>query len=178
MERWYVARHKTAAADWALLNLRHQGFITLWPTFKQRVIRRNKAVIVKRPIFSGYLFIRFDIHDWHWQAINYTSGIIRLLPTHAEEPIPVPDEFIAALATREPSAPVIVEVLQRFHENEIVKILSGAFRGWLGKVISSGPRSTRLSVAAFGGRDTVVTVQTGDLIAAEEGAPSDAAAGH
>jgi hypothetical protein len=48
-DRWFAARHKSAAAKWGLLNLRHQGFVALWPTFDQRVVRRNKVIIVQAP---------------------------------------------------------------------------------------------------------------------------------
>jgi len=163
--RWFAARYRAQLARWALLNLRAQDFEALWPTYREVVIRRNRRVVVERPVFHGYLFVKFDLSGWRWRAINSTPGIIRLLPMGSEEPVALPAGFVEALQSREPSAPVVAEVIATFAANTIVRILAGAFYGKLGRVVSSAPRSTRLSVEAFGGRPTVMSVQTADLAA-------------
>jgi hypothetical protein len=58
---------------------------------------------------------------------------------------------------------LIVEAIQTFAANAIVKILGGAFAGRQGCVVSSGAKSTRLRLEAFAGRDTVLTLATADL---------------
>ena len=165
MDQWFAARYRAQSARWALLNLRHQDFEAFWPTWSETVIRRNRRVVVERPVFHGYLFVKFDLSGWRWRAINSTQGIIRLLPMGNEEPVALPVGFVEALQARAPSAPVVAETLQTFAQNAIVRILAGAFHGKSGRVITSGPRSTRLSVEAFGGRPTVMSVQTADLAA-------------
>ena len=165
MDQWFAARYRAQLARWALLNLRAQDFEALWPTYREVVIRRNRRVVVERPAFHGYLFVKFDLSGWRWRAINSTPGIIRLLPMGSEEPVALPAGFVEALQSREPSAPVVAEVIATFAANTIVRILAGAFYGKLGRVVSSAPRSTRLSVEAFGGRPTVMSVQTADLAA-------------
>jgi transcriptional antiterminator RfaH len=165
MDQWFAARYRAQLARWALLNLRAQDFEALWPTYREVVIRRNRRVVVERPVFHGYLFVKFDLSGWRWRAINSTPGIIRLLPMGSEEPVALPAGFVEALQSREPSAPVVAEVIATFAANTIVRILAGAFYGKLGRVVSSAPRSTRLSVEAFGGRPTVMSVQTADLAA-------------
>jgi hypothetical protein len=70
--------------------------------------------------------------------------------------------FVEGLQACEPRAPVIAEVIATFAADAIVRILAGAFHGKLGRVVSSGPRSTRLSVEAFG-RTTLLTTATVDL---------------
>ena len=160
-----MVRYRAQLARWALLNLRAQDFEALWPTYREVVIRRNRRVVVERPVFHGYLFVKFDLSGWRWRAINSTPGIIRLLPMGSEEPVALPAGFVEALQSREPSAPVVAEVIATFAANTIVRILAGAFYGKLGRVVSSAPRSTRLSVEAFGGRPTVMSVQTADLAA-------------
>jgi len=163
MDQWFAARYRAQSARWALLNLRAQDFETFWPTYRETVIRRNRRVVVERPVFHGYLFVKFDLSGWRWRAINSTQGIIRLLPMGNEEPVALPVGFVEALQARAPSAPVVAETLQTFAQNAIVRILAGAFHGKSGRVITSGPRSTRLEVAAFADRSTVVTVATVDL---------------
>ena len=85
-----------------------------------------------------------------------------MLPTRAERPAPLPVGFVESLQMREPTAPLVAEVIATFAQNTVVRILAGAFHGKLGTVVSSAPRSTRLSVEAFG-RTTLLTTATADL---------------
>ena len=87
-----------------------------------------------------------------------------MLPTRADRPVALPAGFVEALQMREPSAPVVAEVIATFAANAIVRILAGAFRGTLGRVVSSGGKATRLKIEAFGGRATTVTLPTVDLV--------------
>src|SRR6516164_8868480 len=102
--RWFAARHKSQQATWALLNLQHQGFVTHWPTFPERIVRRNKGITTSRPVFPGYIFILFSLSNRKYVAINPTSGIVHLLPTRAERPVPLPAGFVESLQMRELSA--------------------------------------------------------------------------
>ena len=165
MDRWFAARYRAQLARWAQLNLRAQDFETFWPTYRETVIRRNRRVVVERPVFHGYLFVKFDLSGWRWRAINSTQGIIRLLPMGSEEPVALPRGFVEALQSRNVAVPVITKVLETFAANSIVKILGGAFAGRLGRVLQSTQKSTRLKVQAFAGRDTVLTLATSDLAA-------------
>ena len=165
MDRWFAARYRAQLARWAQLNLRAQDFETFWPTYRETVIRRNRRVVVERPVFHGYLFVKFDLSGWRWRAINSTQGIIRLLPMGNEEPVALPAGFVEALHARAPSAPMVAAVIETFAANSVVRILGGAFVGKFATVIASGAKATRLSIQAFGGRSTLLTVPTGDLAA-------------
>jgi len=166
--RWFAARHKAQQEKWALLNLHHQGFVTYWPTYPESIVRRNKVITVNRPVFPGYIFIWFTLSDRKYVSINWTPGVIRLLPTRSRQPAPLPEGFVEALQMREPTAPVVAEVIATFAADTIVRILAGAFHGKLGRVVSSAPRSTRLAVELFG-RTTVLTAATADLALAPIG---------
>jgi transcriptional antiterminator RfaH len=161
--RWFCARHNAGEATWALLNLKYQGFVTHRPTFPERIVRRNKVITMDRPVFPGYVFVWFTLSNRKYVAINSTYGVSRLLPTRCSRPVPLPVGFVETLQSREPSAPVVAEVIATFAANAIVRILAGAFHGKLGTVISSGPRSTRLLLKAFGRDSTTVTLSTADL---------------
>jgi transcriptional antiterminator RfaH len=168
MDRWFAARYRAQSARWALLNLRHQDFEALWPTWSETVIRRNRRMVVERPVFHGHLFVKFDLSGWRWRAINSTQGIIRLLPMGSEEPVALPVGFVEALQSRNVAAPVITKVLETFAANSVVRILAGSFAGRTGRVVASGTKATRLKVEAFGGRETVLTLTTADLAAVTE----------
>ena len=137
MDQWFAARYRAQLARWALLNLRAQDFEALWPTYREVVIRRNRRIVIEKPVFFGYLFVRFDLSDWHWRRVNSTLGIIRLLPMGLEEPIALPVGFVEALQSRNVAAPVITKVLETFAQNSIVRILAGSFAGRTGRVVAS-----------------------------------------
>jgi transcription antitermination factor NusG len=72
---------------------------------------------------------------------------------------------VTALQSREPSMPVIAELIETFAANSVVKILSGVFAGRTGRVVQSAQKSTSIVVEAFSGRETTVTLATTDLVA-------------
>jgi transcriptional antiterminator RfaH len=162
--RWFCARHNPGEATWALLNLKHQGFVTHRPTFPEKIVRRNKVITLNRPVFPGYIFIWFTLANRKYVAINWTPGVMRLLPTRSRQPAPLPAGFVEALQSREPTAPVVAEVIETFAEHSIVRILAGSFVGRTGRVLQSAPRSTRIALEAFSGRETIVALSTAALV--------------
>jgi len=72
--------------------------------------------------------------------------------------------WLGSLQMRGPSAPVVAEVIATFAQNAIVKILSGSFSGRTGRVLQSAPRSTRIALEAFSGRETIVALSTEALV--------------
>jgi transcriptional antiterminator RfaH len=163
-QQWFAARHKAQQASWAILNLEHQGFATYFPTFPHKIVRHNKVRVVQQPIFPGYIFIRFSLSDHRYVAINSTSGVVRLLPTQCARPVALPGGFVETLQARDVTVPLIVETLEVFACNTVVRVLAGVFVDKLGTVLSSSVKSTRVELQAFGGRPTTVTVPTVDLI--------------
>jgi transcriptional antiterminator RfaH len=125
--RWFAARHKAQQATWALLNLQHQGFVTHWPTFPERIVRRNKVISIRRPVFPGYIFILFSLSDRKYLAINSTPGVVRLLPMRTERPAPLPAGFVEGLPDQEFTLPALAEHIAGFARDEVVRVLSGPF---------------------------------------------------
>jgi transcription antitermination factor NusG len=100
---------------------------------------------------------------------NNTLGIWHLLPVHAELPDALPDQFIPELqkqlaaAEAEQAAKEAARALcHRFAANAIVRILTGALSGQVGRVVSSERAVTRVEVEAFN-RQIVASVPTGGL---------------
>ena len=60
---------------------------------------------------------------------------------------------------------MVAAVIETFAANSVVRILGGAFVGKFATVSASGAKATRVSIQAFGGRSTLLTVPTGDLAA-------------
>ena len=71
---WYAVRTKSQEEDRAETNLRNWQVPTLAPKLKERRTWRHDRRYVSKPLFSRYIFARFDVirqlHD-----INYTRGV-------------------------------------------------------------------------------------------------------
>ena len=76
---WAVAQTHPQAERWAEQNLQRQGFTTFLPLFTTKV--RDRATptiwhIVRRPLFTSYIFV---VVNRHWSPIQHSRGVRRLL---------------------------------------------------------------------------------------------------
>jgi transcriptional antiterminator RfaH len=102
--RWHVAQTHQQAERQALSELTRQGYTGYLPLCLVRVRDRALRTLshtVERPLFSGYLFIRFDANADTWRPICSTRGIRRLFMTGSQIPIPVADAAVEALRAGE-----------------------------------------------------------------------------
>jgi len=147
---------------YAAMNLAEQGFGVFCPCVMDIVVTHGRKVPIGRAVFPGYLFVAFNDEDNAWKSINYTRGVVHLLPLHSEIPIAVPGEFIERM--REISSPTeAAEAVVLFAENEVVRIIAGPFAGYVGRVLDSRAGATRVQIPLFAGREVPVTVGTKEL---------------
>lgn len=95
-ENWFVAQLKPNGLSLALRNLDRQGFDSFVPERLENV----KGGMARKPLFPGYLFVRFDPAAHGWHAINSTRGITRLLLNDIRRPTPLPYQFMGGLIAR------------------------------------------------------------------------------
>lgn len=76
---WYVVQIKPNAEAIAKRNLLRQGLNVFAPFEDVTTRKANKLVEVRRPLFSGYLFVRFDSQFVRWRTVNSTVGVNRLV---------------------------------------------------------------------------------------------------
>jgi len=172
-QMWYAAAVKPLAdrmpikfraacwhdCSWALLNLRQQGFETYCPLRRHRTVLRDRRFELMQPMFGRYVFLMVDLLDWGWHRVNNTSGVIHLLPTHLEEPLALPEQFVPELQAREAEAEAVraaaaEELMSRFKAHDVVRILRGRLARQTAEVIISagarrGLRSRCLPVKPF-----------------------------
>lgn len=97
--RWFLAQLKPNCADIADKNLKRQGFKTFLPREEWTREKNGKFVTTRRPLFSGYIFVAFDVAKGLWGKINATSGVTRLVSL-GKEPTVVPTELVIELKKR------------------------------------------------------------------------------
>lgn len=84
----------------ARAHLKRQGFETFSPVLLESSFKLGKKRNELRPLFPGYLFVRFDPSTNGWTAINSTRGVSRLILNDPRRPIPLPEGLMRTLHDR------------------------------------------------------------------------------
>jgi len=95
-KNWFLAQVKPNCTKIADINLKRQGFETFIALKEKTCEFKGKFVNAKRPLFPGYIFIRFDISKGLWRSVNSTYGISQLV-SFDRFPAVVPNDVIAQL---------------------------------------------------------------------------------
>ena len=130
---WYVAQIKPNGFDRAVANLAQQGFESFMPMQQQTVRHARQLKNVLRPVFPGYLFIRFGDDRADWRKINSTFGISRLVSFEKATPAQVPGELIAGFKVR-CGANNCLQPPNDMEIGEKVRMVGGAFVGFIGEI--------------------------------------------
>lgn len=125
--RWFVVQTKPNGTRLARENLGRQGFETFAPERTEGHMERRK------PLFPGYLFVRFDPAATGWQAIRSTRGVTRLLTTERLAPAPMPDGFVPALQAQCDADGLFLSA-DRMDPGDKVRISSGPFADLIGRI--------------------------------------------
>lgn len=100
--RWYTVQAKRHCERRVVRHLANREIPTFLPLVE--VVRRRNGTrhTGLEPLFPGYLFVQMEPVDRSphcWSAVRWTPGVHRILGV-ADEPVPVPDEAIAAIQDR------------------------------------------------------------------------------
>jgi transcriptional antiterminator RfaH len=119
---WFIAKSKPRKEQYLISNLTHWGVETYYP-----YIRRPGRQGHLEPLFSTYVFCRFDEANPRWQAIRWAQGLSYFL-TSGGRLSTVPDTLISYLMDRTRSWNG--EAHRRvFERGEHVGIVNGPFSG-------------------------------------------------
>ena len=97
---WYVAQLKPNGFHKAQLNLHQQGFECFMPMREVTIKHARKFSNDLRPVFPGYVFIRFALTQRNWRKINSTLGVNKLISFKEGLPARIPEALIAGLQDR------------------------------------------------------------------------------
>jgi len=134
---------ETAGSDWFIISSKpRQEFdaekhlrtldISVYLPVYNRKIKKNKTKIDQvAPLFSGYLFARFDIHE-NYQKVKYTKGVKTILGCN-EHLWTIADEKIQDIRAHENNGLVVLKKREdRFNRGDRIVIDEGDFEGWEG----------------------------------------------
>ena len=92
---WYAIRTQSKFENLAPATLRGKGYEEFLPLYRSRRRWSDRVKELDLPLFPGYLFCRFDVHD-RLLPILTTPGVISIVGA-GKTPIAVPDEEIATV---------------------------------------------------------------------------------
>ena len=142
---WYVIHTRSRHEVKVELALQQKGLEIFLPRLIVASRRRDRRLLLKVPLFPGYLFVHSRLTSPTFHEIIRLSGVVRLLGVNGR-PKPVPAEKVESI-----KAIVAVDrpyyawpMLQRGMQ---VRISEGPLTGVVGIILSRRDRKRRLVVA-------------------------------
>lgn len=130
--KWYVAATKVSRELYALQHLHNQDFLAFLPLTRVTVRSGKRLVNRRAAFFPGYLFVRLDIGEHGWQAVNSTRGVRRLIMA-GEVPLPLPDDFVEGLQAMA-DGDGLIRPDHDLRVGDRVRIVAGPFAEMIGKL--------------------------------------------
>ena len=131
MNNWHLLMTKPNEDKRAEENLLNQGYELFRPVLRQFAVRKGKQVVVIKPLFPRYLFIRLDDALSDWGTIRSTRGVAGLV-RFTELPAKVPDSLIALIKSQCIEGNVIDTTHEKpfvYNKGDEIEITEGGFRG-------------------------------------------------
>jgi len=131
-KEWFIVQFKPNSHLKAQKNLTQQGFETFLPLHDTTSRNVSRFINSTRPLFPGYMFIRFDRAETSWHKINNTYGVSRLI-TFNSVLKSIPTKFVESLMRRYDLSGNFLPI-QKLKKGDQVKVLSGPFANFIATV--------------------------------------------
>ena len=131
-KEWFILQYKSNSHNLAKNNLNRQGFETFLPLHETTSRRLSQFINTSKPLFPGYMFIRFDKAESEWHKINSTYGVSRLITfnSHLKS---IPTKFVDSLMKRYDLSGKLLPI-KKLKEGDQVAILTGPFADFIATV--------------------------------------------
>ena len=129
-------------------------FRVLLPEEETVEIKNNERKEKVKKMFPGYLFVQMKPDEGVWYMLRRLPGVAKLVGTK-NEPTPVAEEEINRILRQLGEKSKKIEV--DFELNEVIKVISGPFRGYTGSISEINAERGKLkSLISIFGRETPV----------------------
>jgi len=162
--KWYVIQTFTGQEDKVRQaiaqtveaeGLSDRVFQVLVPTEETVEIKGGKRLEKVRKMFPGYVFLEMILDERSWYLIRQTAGVARFIGTKVT-PTPVSEKEMQRVL-KQLGKEERLEIT--FEKGEVVRVISGPFRGYTGTVDEINAEKGKLKVLInIFGRDTPVEV--------------------
>jgi len=148
----------------AVENLCAQGFQTYCPMIRKNVRHARRLREVLRPLFPGYVFIRFDPLTTQWRPILSTIGV-RTLIRFGDRIGVLPKNFVEDLRIREEQGAIpMPRARDHYAAGERVRMREGPFDGVIATVLAADDKDRLLVLMDLLKRGVRVKVSIDDVV--------------
>jgi transcriptional antiterminator RfaH len=131
-KEWFVLQFKPNAHHQANKNLTRQGFETFLPLYDTTSRKLSRFISTSKPLFPGYMFIRFNRAETKWHKINNTYGVSRLI-TFNSILKSIPTSFVDSLMKRYDLSGKLLPI-QKLKKGDQVTVLKGPFANFIATI--------------------------------------------
>jgi transcriptional antiterminator NusG len=135
---WYVlhtkSRHEKVVTD----GLLKKSIEVYLPLVTVRSRRKDRRVMIRVPLFPGYIFVKTDLHPNSHLEVVKTVGAVRLIGNN-QGPVPVPDETVNSLQIMVESNHAVTTGNQ-LKSGDRVMVVYGPFAGVVGTFVRYGSK--------------------------------------
>ncbi|MCS6893371.1 MAG: transcription termination/antitermination protein NusG [Deltaproteobacteria bacterium] len=111
-----------------------------------------------KKIMPGYIFIEMEMNDDTWELVRKTPKVLGFIGGFKNPP-PIPEEEISRIKEIVDSKGEVLKQRLEFFEGEIVTVIDGPFKDFVGKITSVDNERSKLTVEiSILGRQTPVVV--------------------
>ena len=131
-KEWFVLQFKSNSQHIAAKNLNRQGFETFLPLLDTTSRKLSRFINTSKPLFPGYMFIKFDRAESVWHKINSTYGVSRLITfnSHLKS---IPTSFVDHLMKRYDLSGKLIPI-KKLKKGDHVTLLKGPFANFIASV--------------------------------------------
>ena len=131
-KEWFILQFKSNSHHLAAKNLTRQGFETFLPLHETTSRRLSRFINTSKPLFPGYMFIKFDRAESEWHKINSTYGVSRLI-TFNSILKSIPTIFVDHLMKRYDLSGKLLPI-KKLKKGDQVTVLNGPFANFIATV--------------------------------------------
>jgi transcription antitermination factor NusG len=140
---WWAIKTRANFERTVFDQLRAKSFETFLPTYRVWSRRTDRARLIDRPLFPGYLFVHTDLSIFnHRVAVLRTRGLVRIIGG-SQGPEPVRDSEIESIQILCASDRML-EPWSRLEAGQLVRIVSGGLAGATGVVVEVAGKGKRI----------------------------------
>ena len=137
-------------------------FDVVIPTTKEIEIKAGKRRTISKKAFPGYIMVNMQLDEHSWDIVRNTPGVAGFVSTGAK-PVPLAKQEANTILQRMDEAPS--EVRTTFKEGDSIRVTSGPFIDFIGKVEQvNTDKGKAIVLLSLFGRETPVEL---DLLGVE-----------
>ena len=133
-KEWFILQFKSNSHHQAKKNLNRQGFEVFLPLHDTTSRKVSRFENNTKPLFPGYMFIKFDRERPEWHKINSTYGVSRLI-TFNSILKSIPTKFVNTLMNRYDLSGNLIPI-KELKKGDQVKVLKGPFANFIATIES------------------------------------------